>query len=398
MRLNKYIKRGGLAVLLLMAMAKADAQSQFSDILKSVEHNNPTLAAFGKRTEANKIGNHTGLAPDNPEVEFGLLPSTLGEGIRKDVSVTQSFDFPTAYRKRSRLAGAKDILDDKQLSVKRMMILQEAEEICINIVYLNAMLANRAERLNYAKEIESLFARKLKAGAVNQIEYNRSKLRITTLECEHNDLLLERNKLLSQLKVLNGGVDVNVVADGYESEIKIPSDFSQWLSEAESRNPEMMALRQEIEVAKRGVEVNNSEGLPRLSVGYAGEFTPIEGWQGVKIGVSVPLWANRNRVKQAKAEVAAAEQEMYDAQQRYISEMQYLISKARQLNTYIASYKEVLKDAEREELLDKALNAGEISLYEYFQEKDYFNEVRSSLLSSERDLYVTISRLNAYKL
>ena len=77
---------GSVCLLLLFSPLLSRAgERQFSAILNEIESNNPALMLYGKRAEARKVGNHTDLAPENPEVEFGLLPSTAGDGLRKDV-------------------------------------------------------------------------------------------------------------------------------------------------------------------------------------------------------------------------------------------------------------------------------------------------------------------------
>ncbi|MDE6071060.1 MAG: TolC family protein [Muribaculaceae bacterium] len=390
---------GAMALLLLsLPFAAHSAESQFADILREIERNNPSLALYGRRTEASKLANHTDLAPENPEVEFGLLPSTMGEGMRKDVAVTQSFDFPTAYGKRSKLAGARDNRDDARLNAERMEILHEAEDCCIELVYLNSILDLRSRQISYMRGVEEAYGKKLKAGETTRIEYNKAKLRVVTLESEYNEMLLERGQLLERLKVMNGGQSLELKQTSYSELPPIPSDFAQWLSEAEASNPAMKALRSEVEVARKDVEVNKAQGLPKLSLGYVGEFTPVEGYQGVKIGVSIPLWANRNKVKQARAELAAAEQEVEDARLSYASRMQFLIEKAHSLQKNLATYSEALEAGESEQLLEKAFKAGEISVGDYYQELEYYNEAYGKLMETERDLRLTLSELNAHTL
>ena len=66
------------------------------------------LRALHEQMIARRAGNHVGLTPSDPEVEFGYLWSRpAAGGNRKDVSLTQQFDFPTAYVERSRLAGVQ---------------------------------------------------------------------------------------------------------------------------------------------------------------------------------------------------------------------------------------------------------------------------------------------------
>ncbi|MDE6340137.1 MAG: TolC family protein [Muribaculaceae bacterium] len=389
---------GWVLFLLVFPLISKAEERQFASVLNDIERNNPALMLYGKRAEARKVGNHTDLAPENPEVEFGLLPSTLGEGLRKDVSVTQSFDFPTAYSKRSKLAGAKDMRDDSQLSAERMEVLREAEECCIEVVYANALLDLRGRQIEYMRGVETAYSKKLRAGETNMLEYNKAKLRVVTLESEYNELQLERDQLLERLKVMNGGNAVNLPDKSYAAISSIPSDFEQWLKEAEAQNPSMRTLRNEVEIARKGVEVSKAQGLPKLSVGYVGEFTPVEGYQGVKIGVSIPLWANRNKVKQARAEVAAAEQEVEDARLHYALRMRFLVEKVHRLQGNLETYREALSAGENEALLEKALNAGEISIGDYFQELEYYNEAYGKLMETERDMRLALSELNAYSL
>ncbi len=70
---------------------------------------------------------------------------------------------------------------------------------------------------------------------------------------------------------------------------------------------------------------------------------PDEGWQGVKLGVSIPLWENRNRVKHARAEVAAAEQAMDDARLQYSARLEFLFEQCRELTGNISRYESVFE-------------------------------------------------------
>lgn len=178
----------------------------------------------------------------------------------------------------------------------------------------------------------------------------------------------------------------------------LPLDFDGWVAEAEAANPDFGYLRQEVEVAKRGVGVSKAMGLPKLSVGYAGEFTPDEGYQGVKIGVSIPLWENRNRVKHARAEVAAAEQTIDDARLRYINRQTFLFEQAKELKGSVARYEEVFFRNSNDELLFKAFKGGELSLLDYLLELEYYFSSYEKLMKTRRDLRMAMAELYAYKL
>ena len=94
-------------MLLLGALAafSVSAQTTVDSVLANIERNNTTLAAIRKNTDAQKIGNNTGIYISNPEIEFNYLwgnPSPIGD--RTDFSVKQTFDFPTAYSYKKQVA------------------------------------------------------------------------------------------------------------------------------------------------------------------------------------------------------------------------------------------------------------------------------------------------------
>lgn len=390
-----------ISILCLMALTGMQAVSaevgQFDAVLREIERNSTSLAAMTRRTEAQKIGNRTGLAPENPEVELGYLPGIHG-GARKDIGISQSFDFPTLYSRRGKLADAQNLSADWQLRSQRMELLLTAEQYCIELVYNNALAALYSRQVDNARDIAEAYNRKLSLGEATRIECNKAALNLTNLENDLKSVNLEINRLKSELKLLNGGQAVEIADTAYSSVMPLPVDFDGWVSEAEAANPDFGYLRQEVEVAKRGVGVSKAMGLPKLSVGYAGEFTPDEGYQGVKIGVSIPLWENRNRVKHARAEVAAAEQTIDDARLRYINRLTFLFEQAKELKGNVARYEEVFSRNSNDELLFKAFKGGELSLLDYLLELEYYFSSYEKLMKTRRDLRMAMAELYAYKL
>lgn len=398
---NIYILRIGISVVITAIFSiNSIAQSpsgQFSAILGEIERNSTALAACSRVNEAQKIGSRTGLAPENPEIEFGYLPGIHG-GARKDIGISQSLDFPTLYSKKGKLADAQDISADWQLRSQRMDLLLRAEQCCIELIYNNALAALYKRQAANARHIAEAYNRKLKRGEATVIESNKAELNLTNLENQLKGVELEKRHLLSQLAQMNGGNQIVLNDTDYTDLPPLPLDFTQWAEEAVNANPSLGYLRQEIEVAKREIGVSKAMGLPKLSVGYAGEFTPGEGWQGVKLGVSIPLWENRNRVKHARAELAAAEQTADDLRMRQTLRLKFLFEQSQELDGNIKRYESVFYKNSNDELLFKALEGGEISLLDYLLELDYYFSSYEKLMQSRRDLRLALAELYSYKL
>ena len=113
------------------------SQASLDSVLAEIERNNTTLAAYRSNADADKMGNRTGLMPDNPEVAFNYLwgnPDQIGN--RTDLAITQSFDFPTAYVYKSQLADMKNEqveMEYKKTTV-RCFVTSKAYLLRINIL------------------------------------------------------------------------------------------------------------------------------------------------------------------------------------------------------------------------------------------------------------------------
>ena len=183
------------------------------------------------------------------------------------------------------------------------------------------------------KPLQKGYKDRLDRGDANQLEYNKVQLNLTAVQGEISRVEVEQNALLSQLKRLNGGTSVTFEDNRY-SEISLPLDFDQWFAQAAQKNPVLAYVEQEIELSKRQVSLSKAMGLPTFSAGYMSEKVVGQQFQGLTLGISIPLWENKNRVKQAKAAVSAAETRQTDSKQQFYSQLQILYNRTYGLKKY----------------------------------------------------------------
>ena len=363
--------------------------------LQSVEQHNTTLVALRHETEAAKVGNHTNLNLPNPEVEFGYLwgsPSSIGH--RKDVSAVQSFDFATVTGAKRRLARQQDALADWQYKESRMQLLLEAHHLCLDAIYYNAMCKELMQRKQYAEEITSAQQKRLEQGDINRIEYNQVKLDLAAVCAELMRCNTERAAVMAELQRLNGGEPLLIEATDYPA-VAIANDFEAWYAEAEQKSPALAYVKQQIDVANRELAVRRADGLPTVSLGFMGEYVSGENYQGVKVGMSIPLWANKNRVRQAKAEVEAAKARQTDARQQFYSRLHNLFVQQRGLRQVVQSYQEALRATDNTSLLKKALDAGSISTMDYLLGARMYYDAVNQKMDACRAWQKTVAEMQA---
>ncbi len=381
--------------VMMTAACCVQAQNEVERVLQSVEQHNTTLVALRHETEAAKVGNHTNLNLPNPEVEFGYLwgsPSSIGH--RKDVSAVQSFDFATVTGAKRRLARQQDALADWQYKESRMQLLLEAHHLCLDAIYYNAMCKELMQRKQYAEEIASAQQKRLEQGDINRIEYNQVKLDLAAVCAELMRCNTERAAVMAELQRLNGGEPLLIEATDYPA-VAIANDFEAWYAEAEQKSPALAYVKQQIDVANRELAVRRADGLPTVSLGFMGEYVSGENYQGVKVGMSIPLWANKNRVRQAKAEVEAAKARQTDARQQFYSRLHNLFVQQRGLRQVVQSYQEALRATDNTSLLKKALDAGSISTMDYLLGARMYYDAVNQKMDACRAWQKTVAEMQA---
>ena len=387
-----------ILIMALLASVSLVAQENIDSILFSIEENNSTLKALREETNAQKLGNKTGIYLSDPDVEFGYLWGNPGKiGNRQDFSIKQTFDIPTLTGMRSRLAGNQNKLVELQYASERINLLLEAKQYCIDLVYYNGLKKELKVRLRHAQAIADAYRQRLDRGDASILEYNKVQLNLSTVQGEMSRIEVERNALLSELKRLNGGMDVIFVASNY-SPASLPANFEDWYLSAQQKNPLLQYVKQQIEVSKEQVKLGKAMILPKFSAGYSLERTLGQKYQGISVGISIPLWENKNRVKQAKAGVVAAQAREQDSKQQFYDRLRNLYMRASGLQQTAIAYRESLKALNNTALLMKALDVGEISLLNYIVEIGLYYDTVNQTLAAERDFEKALADLSAVEL
>ena len=141
-----------------------------------------------------------------------------------------------------------------------------------------------------------------------------------------------------------------------------------------------------------------AQGLPKFSVGYTGELVPSQNYNGVSVGMSIPLWENKGKVRQARAEASAAQLAAQDARVQYYTQLRGLYEQARQQQQGIAAMEASLGTNAHEAMLRRAYEGGEMTLLTYLMENAYYLSVRTRQLEAKRDLELTLASLSAFSL
>jgi len=119
-------------------------------------------------------------------------------------------------------------------------------------------------------------------------------------------------------------------------------------------------------------------------------------FQGISIGMTIPLWENKNKLKFAKANIVASESIVADNKLKFYNHLKALHSKIIGLQKNVNDYRKSLLLLDSSELLKKALEMGEISFIEYILELSIYYDSVNKLHELERDMNKSVAELKLY--
>ena len=361
--MNRYI----FTILGLCFYFHVGAQDDINNILRQVESNNPELKANKEflRAEIWQTKGTNNLA--NPSVSYThTWDSKNGNETEKEIEISQSFEFPTAYISR-RNANKKSINAlEYSFQEQRQNILLQAKETCLDIIMLNQQSELLKERMKYANELFAAYNRMLNAGDASSLEVNKIKLELLNLQTELTINSSALKTKLAELTLLNGNQPISLVKSEYENE-DLPT-YELIRDEVVGNNNQLKSSQNEYDAAVKQIAVNRAGWMPNLELGYKHNTGIGMRSNGLMVGISIPIFNNRGKVSSAKAN-ALGKSYAYDMVKLSIESQVYqAYQEASLMKGQIDAYSNALDVDNMLGLLKQALEGGELSVTAYFIE------------------------------
>lgn len=387
-----------VAALSLLA-GGLSAQTSVEDVLRSVEVNNRDLRANGQLIQSQKL--EAGLDNNLPDPSVSYTHqygNKEGMGIQGELVASQSFDFPTVYARKHKLTKAKSAGLDRQGAAFRQQVLLQAKEICLDLVLLNQQKNLLDIRLKNAEQLSALYATRLERGDANILETNKINLELLNAKTEARMNETARVAKLQELATLNGGAALAFTDTAYALSREVLS-FDELKAEAMQADPQLQTLRSEQVTALRQLSVSKAKNLPGFELGYRlNTAAGGERFNGFLVGVSIPLFSNRNYVKKAKAQTRYTEMQLESTSFTVGNELRQLYNQSVALKSSLDEYEDVLKSQNSLALLNKAIQSGQISMIEYFVDVTTYYQSMQNYLQLQNQYQKVMAQLYKYKL
>lgn len=388
---------------IILALASASlslyGQTSVDQVLQSIEANNKELQANAQLTTARKLEARLDNNLPDPSVTYAhQYGNKEGLGIQGELVASQSFDFPSVYVQKNKLTKTKAVGLDRQQAEFRQQVLLQAQEICLDLVLLNQQKGLLDVRRQNAEQLSALYATRLQTGDANILETNKIDLELLNARNEARMNEAARVVKLQELATLNGGLAISFTDTVYGISKEILS-FDELKADAMSSNVQLLTLQSEKAAALRQISVSKSKGLPGLELGYRlNTAAGGERFNGFLVGVSIPLFSNRNNVKQAKAQTRYTEMQLESTTTTVEQELQQFYTQSLALKSSLDEYSQVLKAQNSLALLNKAIQAGQISMIEYFVDVTTYYQTMQNYMQIQNEYQKVMARLYRYKL
>lgn len=384
-----------LTIAAFVAATSLQAQS-LTDVLASVERNNTELKALQKGNEAARLDLKQANNLEGLSVEYSPFFNSAARGIASsELVVTQGFDFPTLYGARRKAARLQGEAIDMQYRTARRDILLGAKQLCLDLIHMNKRRALLDGRRRAADELLAMYTEKYDGGEATAIELNKVKMERMNLETELAQAEGDRAAALQQLRAINGGQPIECTDTLYPP---LPAGgYEAMYAQAVSADLPAMAAEAAVKAAEQDVKVNRQGWMPKLEIGYRRNTDGTDASNGFLIGGSIPLFANKHKVKAAKARQEEARMMHDDARIKAEAAARTAVADMTRLRRSMAAYDMPLM-RQTLALLRTAVENGELSVTDYCVEADNVYRNMLTYIGLERQYHGAAAELTKNEL
>lgn len=391
------MKKYSILILILFCASNLFAQENLKRFTEIIEKNNKEIQAARQFTTAQKINARTGLTPENPVVAYGRFPGKESRyGTVTDFAISQSFDFPTVYFSKQKIASKQEIIYEYEYRKKRQEVLLKSKLVLYECLFLLKNKKNNKVRLENAKRLHESFSLKLQNGSASILEANKAKILYLSMKSRYQMLLRRIDNTIKELTLLNGGFAININDFHYEAEPLLPLDTIK--KQIEDQTPTLLLSAHTTELLKLKTRLNKQTRFPEFAIGYSVLDEPDGLYSGFMAEMSIPLWQDKNRLKFAEADYVHGQILSESLKEVYLTEVDKTYANAKDFESILSEYISALSDGSDIVFIEKAFRSGQISIIEYINELSFYYEITDMYLETEKDYYQSLARLYAYRL
>lgn len=401
-----YIMKKYLPIFLLLITIPVSASSKspfkgdsegslLTAILSSIETNNTQLRSFRQQSIATIADLESEITIGETSVEYSPFVQRGAKGLgSSELIVSQEFELPASYKARQHSVELQQYVLDQEYQLLRRDILLEACKLWCDLATAreNAVLINK--RLSTADTLLSVCNRRMQHGSATIMEENRIKVDRMELTTQHVRNDGELSRIILSLEQLGADHDLLHADNTAPSAAEAMRSLSGILGS----NPtsELSVALASLQSVRQEVKLSEQSWWPKLTMGYRRNTEYGErANNGVLLGISVPLFTKKKKMKAAQMRHLASEQEMENVRHQMESRRHLLEAEAHNLKSLLLTYDITLTEKSLADLM-RAVNAGVLTINDYYTEADRLYTTLQSILTTQNEYNKVLVELSVY--
>jgi cobalt-zinc-cadmium resistance protein CzcA len=380
----------GLASLLILFFASSFATNaqqsktvvNLNSAVSSAMKNNPLIKVgtldIGYQQQLKKTVKDYGKT--NLGLTFGQYNSRIAYD--NNFTVNQSIPNPAYFRSLIKLSESNIKSSELQLKVYQVELAANTKTSYYQLLFWTEEIRLLKELLTIYENVLKASALRYKTGETNALENYNAESRVNEIRAQLKSAEEDYRIELNRLKVFTADSSVTAIADTalIEKLIDINHDSS-----AIAANPTLVFIRQQIDIAQKEKAVEQSRLKPDFNVGYFNQslvgYQTVNGadkyygagrrFQGVNLGISIPIFAKAQKEKVKAAEINSTKRqaELTNYQYNLQAELARLFGELQKQRVQINYYRNTALPQANLIISQsqKAFTAGEIGYYEFTQ-------------------------------
>lgn len=387
-----------LIIIFTLLYGSSSYSQNLDEVLNSVLQNNKSIQANNNYLNKLNIEAKTGLTLNNPTISYlHLWDENNTTGFAEEYEAKQEFDFPSSYAYKNTISNLEIEKTEDRRKLFSIDILLEAKLTCTEIIYLRRKRDEIKMRTDYATKLVENIRSKLQNGYTTQFELDKALISAMMIQNEYMDIINLLQKKEDHLVELNGGQAIQLNVIEYPEQ-PVPESLTVIFEHIESIDPMNKLIELEIKIAELNIRLMKTGSLPGFELGYKMEKSTLDKFSGVTLGMSVPLWQNKNKVKSSKINMDHMKSNIVQHENEHYFHIKSIYDDYISASERLTKFKGLWNNLNYLENIEKALEAGEISTTEYFMELKTLYEIKDNLLDIEKDYQLLLSQLNKFEL
>lgn len=386
-----------IVVATVMTASVMCANATTDRLVEEIIETSPQVEALKSKLRAETANSLTTNNLNGPEVEFEHQWGMKGIGNKWGVSVSQGFDWPGTYPARSSAAKlmrkASQSSFDSELSELRLKVKLSLIDLC----HANRDAALLDSIKSSLTQLLDKYRTSFDKGETTILDVKKIEIELLGVTRQLNEAIIAREAIVGELRAVNPGFgwENTLSLDQYPAEdgVRTEAEYAEILRQNDNQSRYLNNMK-ELSLANAKVERNSR--MPGFSVGYRYDYELGERFNGLSVGVTLPLFSNRNKVKAAMDEADSYQSAMVSRNTALEAEWNAMRQQAIRLGEECEQYERILTTSDTQRLLKMALDGGEISLLDYLQETAYFKQAQRDYIATEHELHTVLAKLNRY--